>query len=318
MVFSSITFVFFFLPIALLLAVGSWIVVKFFSNTLRATMAMNTSVLIASLCFYSWAEGLGVFILLASTGSSFLCSLGVSACKDRMLLKRTFFVLGITLNLGLLVWFKYSNFGVEILQSLGFSAALTEVLLPLGISFFVFQAISYLSDVYSEKIKASGDLLIYSSYITFFHQLVAGPIVRFSEVSDSLKERNLSVDAFSDGAKRFCLGLSKKVLIANPTGQLADGIYSLPQDQILFGNAWLGAIAYGIQILFDFSGYSDMAIGLGRMIGLKLPENFNQPYSAKTLTDFWRRWHMSLSRWFRDYLYNPIRRKSTNLHSRSL
>jgi D-alanyl-lipoteichoic acid acyltransferase DltB (MBOAT superfamily) len=303
MVFSSITFVFFFLPMALLLAIGSWFVVKSFSNTLRATMALNASVLFASLCFYAWGEGLGVCILTATIVFSFLCSLGITVYEDRLLIKRAFFALGIALNLGFLVWFKYSNFGVEILQSFGFSPAWSEVLLPLGISFFVFQAISYLSDVYSGKIEASRDLLIYASYISFFPQLVAGPIVRFSEVSDLLKERTLSLDAFSDGAKRFSLGLSKKVLIANPAGQLADGIYSLPHDQIFVGNAWLGAMAYGIQIFFDFSGYSDMAIGLGRMIGLKLPENFNQPYSAKTLTDFWRRWHMTLSRWFRDYIY---------------
>jgi alginate O-acetyltransferase complex protein AlgI len=224
-----------------------------------------------------------------------------------------FFVaaIAISFNLGFLLYFKYTSFFLAFLsrcvENLGHTPlSVPEILLPIGISFFVFQSISYIVDVYRDESPAQGNIFNTALYISLFPQLIAGPIIRYNSLSGQFENRDISLVGYSEGLTRFCFGLGKKVLLANQAGAIADLVFGLPLNELTMPLAWLGALAYSVQIYFDFSGYSDMAIGIGRTLGFTFPENFNYPYVAKTITEFWRRWHISLSSWFKDYVYIPL------------
>lgn len=297
MVFSSSLFLVYFLPIF----IGLYL--------LTPKQARNFVALIASTLFYAWGAPLFVFVVYASMFADFY----LVKLFDNQQLKRLSVTLSVLLNVGLLAYFKYANFFVEnanaLLTNFGFSeVGWTSVALPIGISFFTFQKLSYTLDVYKGKHAPLKQFADYALYIILFPQLIAGPIVRFNEIADQLIERSdhENVDNRLLGFFRFCIGLAKKVLIANVVGETADLAFSLQGDELTFSWAWIGILAYTMQIYFDFSGYSDMAIGLGRMMGFVFPENFNSPYISSSITEFWRRWHMTLSRWMKDYLYIPL------------
>ncbi len=297
MVFSSTLFLFLFLPIVIL---GYFLC--------RGIQAKNLFLLAASLLFYSWGETHYVVVLLVSIASNTWFGKKIENGKNRA---RLFLVLAIAVNLTLLGYFKYANFIFDNLNFLfGFlgieSVRNRPVHLPLGISFFTFQALSYIFDVYRGTARAQKNFLNVALYISLFPQLIAGPIVRYGDISEQLTNRVSSLDDIAHGVRRFIVGLAKKVLIANVLGQAADEIFAHDAGQLDYALAWLGIVCYALQIYFDFSGYSDMAIGLGRIFGFKFPENFNHPYISVSVQEFWQRWHMSLSRWFRDYLYIPM------------
>ena len=297
MVFSSVTFLFFFLPICL----GGYY--------LLGHRFRNGWLLLSSLMFYTWGGGALVSLLVISTVVDYAMGWVVASGVNRGIRNRI--RLGVTgsvlVNLGLLSYFKYANFVVDQFNSLGFGEiAWTSVILPIGISFFTFQSMSYTIDVARGRVEHLRNPLDFGLYVTLFPQLVAGPIVRFHEISDQLQNRVLSLEKFALGAARFSHGLAKKVLIADSVAPIADAAFQTDATGLGLAGAWLGIAAYTIQIYFDFSGYSDMAIGLGNMLGFTFPENFRRPYSAVSITDFWRRWHMTLSNWFRDYLYIPL------------
>ena len=300
MVFSSPLFLFLFLPLVL--------VSYFFAGrNLR-----NTVLLVASLFFYIWGEPGYFWILLASIGANFFFGLAIEKQLQKNRKPGLALAGGVTINLLLLIAYKYANLLVDSLNAscawfgVGPLLTLEPVHLPIGISFFTFQAISYLIDVYRKVCPAQKKLRDLALYISMFPQLIAGPIVRYNHIADQLVERSFSIDNWSLGVRRFIIGLGKKVLIANAVGLTADQIFALPGSQISPGLAWLGAICYTLQIFYDFSGYSDMAIGLGLFFGFHFPENFNYPYLSQSIREFWRRWHMTLSNWFRDYLYIPM------------
>ncbi len=300
MVFSSTIFVFVFLPLVLLI---NWT----FNLTHRIAYR-NTALLLASLLFYTWGEAYYVFIILTSIVLNYLFGL----CLHRFGPKHRFILgLGITANLSLLVYYKYFNFLVD-----NFNAVLkladtpplnnSPVHLPIGISFFTFQAISYLVDVYRRKVNVQKNPLTMGLYISMFPQLIAGPIVRYETVEDALQKRSAAWEDYAAGAKLFIIGLAKKVIIADTMARAVDHIADLNPGEISTPLAWLFSLAYGLQIFFDFAGYSNMARGLGRIFGFHFPVNFNQPYSSRSIKEFWRRWHISLSTWFRDYVYIPL------------
>jgi len=294
MVFSSIIFLFLFLPIFLIF------------YCLSPNKVKNFILFIFSLLFYTWGEGWVVLILLASSLVDF--SAGLLIDKG---LKKIGVAISLMFNLSILFIFKYLNFTFENINWLIEVFNLTDVglndvskvALPIGISFYTFQTMSYTIDVYRGKVAANKNFLEFVTYVTMFPQLVAGPIVRYSDIHLKLSKRKISVDKFSEGIERFIIGLAKKVLIANSFANVADNIFAENLTHISTGLAWVGIIAYTIQIYYDFSGYSDMAIGLGKMLGFDFPENFNFPYIAKSIREFWRRWHITLSTWFRDYVY---------------
>ena len=327
MVFSSITFLFLFLPIVL----GIYHLVFFLPITLGSRNPIwwrlsNLFLLLTSLVFYFWGEKFLVWIFIVTTFIDYLSALIMSrAVLDasfaqlpengrREAWQKAVLTISICSNLALLAYFKYFNFGVttynSVMQVVGFGAlqwkSAATVALPLGISFFTFHSMSYTIDVYRGRVRPTRSFIDYACYVLMFPQLVAGPIVRYSYVAKSLVARVVSVRYFASGAARFILGLSKKVLVANTVAIAADKIFALPAGDLTPGIAWLGVLAYTIQIYFDFSGYSDMAIGLGRMFGFELPQNFNYPYIAGSVREFWHRWHISLSTWFQDYLYIPL------------
>ena len=299
MVFSSSLFLLYFFPVFL-------IIYFLLPNKLR-----NIFLLLASIAFYAWGAPQFVFIVLLSLAADFYLVKWMYSCKGK---KRKLLVsLSVLLNIGMLAWFKYANFGVEnlnnLLGSLGFSEiSWTAIVLPIGISFFSFQKVTYSVDVYRNVHRPLQRLTDYSMYILMFPQLIAGPIVRFNEIADQIEDRKQmeTIDNRLTGFFRFVIGLSKKVLIANVLGEQADMIFGLNQPDLTTPLAWIGILAYAFQIYFDFSGYSDMAIGIGRMIGFKFPENFNNPYISQSITEFWRRWHMTLGRFMKDYLYIPL------------
>lgn len=290
MVFSSIVFVLYFLPIF------------FFVYFVFPQKNKNLIILLSSLLFYTWGTGCYSFVLVLSIAINFLFGLLIESFRSKFTL-----VFGVAFNLLLLGYLKYYNFLLENINStFGVEISFDNILLPIGVSFFTFQGIAYLVDVYRKDCKASRSVVDFGCYISMFPQLVAGPIVRYSEIMKSLKCRNTTLDRVYLGLQRFVIGLAKKTIIADKMGAVADYVYSLPVESTNTSLAWVGAVAYTLQIYFDFSAYSDMAIGLSKMLGFDISENFNYPYIAKSMQDFWRRWHISLSTWFRDYLYIPL------------
>lgn len=294
MVFSSISFLFVFLP--LLLAV-------YFLLPARLREGRNLVLLLFSLFFYGYGGPRFLLLMLLSIAVNYAGALLAAPDQRR---RRLWTGLVTAVNLGLLGWFKYAGFLGANLNRIWTGLPVPEVALPIGISFFTFQGLSYVLDVYRGEAAAERNPLRVALYISLFPQLVAGPIVRYTTVADEIRNRRETLDAFTDGAVRFLFGLGKKMLLANQLGLLADQVYATRPEFLTTALAWLGAAAYTGQIYFDFSGYSDMAIGLGRMFGFHFLENFNYPYLSQSVTEFWRRWHISLSTWFRDYLYIPL------------
>ena len=293
MVFSGAVFLYAFLPLTLAV------------YALAPQRGRNAVLLIASLLFYAFGEPVYVFLLLLSSVSDWALSLCIERRRGTRTAKLALAV-SVLLNLGLLGFFKYADFFLTTVNGLfGLSLPLTGVRLPLGISFYTFQTMSYTIDVYRDDVRVQKNLIDFGMYITMFPQLIAGPIVRYADVQDQLADRSVTTADFSEGVMRFVVGLGKKVLLANQMGAVWSDIYALGGDVSAL-MAWTGAIAYTFQIYFDFSGYSDMAIGLGRMFGFKFPENFRYPYQSVSITDFWRRWHITLSTWFKEYLYIPL------------
>ena len=295
MVFSSFIFLFLFLPGFL---ACYYVAPRYFKNVV---------VLLASYLFYAWGAPSVVVLLAASSYLDYFVSLRIakssSAKQQRRLL-----ITGVTLNVVFLLYFKYANFFIaessRLLSTFGFvEFSWNEVLLPIGISFFTFQKLSYLIDVYRGIVKPASSFINYALFVSLFPQLIAGPIVRYHDIATQIENRTHSLDRFAYGIYRFAIGLAKKVLIADSVGLVADHIFGLDPALRTIDYAWLGIICYSMQIYFDFSGYSDMAIGLAQMCGFRLLENFNNPYIAKNFTEFWRRWHISLSNWMREYLY---------------
>jgi alginate O-acetyltransferase complex protein AlgI len=282
---------------------------EFSTRSSRGSLTLqNTFLLIASLFFYSWGEGYLVGLMLVSITCNYFIALGIDRFAST---KKWILAAGLILNLSLLATYKYADFIVgninTLLLILNFKTfEQPNIHLPLGISFFTFQAMSYIIDVYRGDAKHEKNLFNVGLYIALFPQLIAGPIVRFHDIAQQIVSRTVSNHLFFSGLRRFIFGLAKKVLIANTLGEVADEIFALDEESRTMQLATLGIICYTLQIYFDFSGYSDMAIGLGRMFGFRFLENFNYPYISSSIQEFWRRWHMSLSRWFRDYLYIPL------------
>ena len=265
----------------------------------------NILLFLGSIGFYAWGEPKFCIVLLCSIVVNWLIAYLIEMV-DKHSIKKASLVVAIILNIGLLFVYKYLNFAVKQFNgAFGTSFLVREIILPIGISFFTFQALSYVVDVY-RGLSAQKSILNVGLYIAFFPQLIAGPIVRYNSIAEQIDNRKETFDKFKMGVCRFMEGFSKKVLLANTMAQIADKAFNMPVDDRTMSFAWLGAIAYTLQIFFDFSGYSDMAIGLGKMFGFEFEENFNYPYTAISVTDFWRRWHISLSTWFRDYLYIPL------------
>lgn len=294
MVFSSSTFLIFFLPAVLL---GYYLIQPRFRNAF---------LLVSSLLFYAWGEPRFVLVMMLSILCNYLFALGIHASKARGRTQaKALLVCAAVFNIGILILFKYTNFILFNLHRFFSGVRVTSIALPIGISFFTFQALSYVIDVYrGEEVQKNPAAL--GLYISFFPQLIAGPIVRYNTISSQLSHRKETWEDFCDGTERFLVGLFKKILLANNLSVLADAAFSADMRTASVCFVWLGALAYAFQIYFDFSGYSDMAIGLGRMFGFRFGENFNYPYTAGSITDFWRRWHISLSSWFRDYVYIPL------------
>lgn len=293
MLFSSITFLYAFLPLTLLayfLAPKRW---------------RNGVLLLASLIFYFFGEPVYTSLLLISSVSDYLWSLLIEKHREDRKKAKAFLILSIVINLGLLGFFKYADFLIGTVNSLlGTSIPLTGVALPIGISFFTFQTMSYTIDVYRGKAHAQKNFLTLATFVCLFPQLIAGPIVRYTDVAAELEDRRSTLDGIALGFRRFAFGLGKKVLLANAMGELCAAFRASKDQSVLF--FWIYAVAFTLQIYFDFSGYSDMAIGLGRVFGFQFPENFDYPYISRSITEFWRRWHMTLGGWFRDYVYIPL------------
>ncbi len=295
MVFSSLLFLFRFLPIAFLV------------YYICPQKLKNLAILIFSLFFYSWGEPRYFPIMIASILVDYLVGLGIGRFGENRRLKKLFLACSVVFNLGMLAFFKYSDFLLSNLNNLlGTSIPLLGLTLPIGISFYTFQTMSYSIDVYRGKVQPEHNIIDFGAFVTLFPQLIAGPIVKYSDVSRELKSRKITMDQVQDGIEDFVLGLGKKVLIANNIGALWTDVQALGFGGISTPLAWLGILAYHFQIYFDFSGYSLMAIGLGKMLGFQFPKNFDFPYISKSFTEFWRRWHMTLGSWFREYLYIPL------------
>ena len=292
MVFSSISFLYFFLPLVLIL----YFLIPF--------KYKNLSLFFISLAFYFYGEPKYVILMLVTICSSYINGLFIEKYRETIF-KKVFLIIDIIVSIGLLGFFKYSDFLIMNANTfLGANMALLRVALPIGISFYTFQTLSYSIDVYLGKIKAQKNFITLGTYVVLFPQLIAGPIVRYKEIENELVKRKSDFSSISAGFSRFIIGLAKKVILANNFGLLCEIFLNSGDKSVLF--YWLFGLSYMLQIYFDFSGYTDMAIGLGKMFGFTFPENFNYPYIAKSITEFWRRWHMTLSRWFRDYLYIPL------------
>ncbi len=323
MIFSSILFLFLFLPLVI-----SLYYIPALPGILRSrklpSLQGNALLLLSSLLFYAWGEKLIVLVMLFSTAVDYFCGLIIAGKKSssareplpenepRSARQKAALAFSIITNLALLGFFKYFNFFagnfIAAAAALGLPvpASLFRVILPFGISFYTFQSMSYTIDVYRGKTSATRSFVDFACFVTMFPQLIAGPIVRYKEIAAQLVERYISFEDFAYGVRRFVTGLAKKVIIANNIAAVADKIFAIPSGGLTPGVAWLGAVSFTLQIYFDFSGYSDMAIGLGRMLGFRLPENFNYPYISKSFREYWTRWHITLATWFRDYLYFPL------------
>ena len=289
MLFSSMTFLYVFLPIVLLL----YLITK--------KELHNPILLAASIIFYAWGEPKYLAIMLLTILVNYFGALLIQNSTKR---KKLFLILTVIANLGFLIYFKYFNFIIANCNNLlNLNINALDIIMPIGISFYTFQAMSYVIDVYRGEVKAQNDLYKVALYICLFPQLIAGPIIKYHDIEEQIESREVEFDKVSMGVKRFIVGLSKKVLIANTLGVVADKVFI--QDPTTFSHltAWLGALSYTLQLYFDFSGYSDMAIGLGLIFGFRFMENFNYPYTSKSITEFWRRWHISLSTWFKEYVY---------------
>ena len=293
MIFSSAEFLFLFLPCTLLL---------YYNPFFRGRGFRNVLLLLVSIFFYAWGEKVYVLLLMLSIAANWWLGLRVEPGRRH---RRAFLVAAVIVNLAGLFVFKYLGFVCENLGALGFPLPEVRLALPIGISFYTFQAMSYVIDVYREKSAAQRSVLDVGLYVSFFPQLIAGPIVRYETIAAEIHGRRETWEDFCEGVPRFVQGLGKKVILANSMAVIADAAFD-GLTALSVPMAWLGALAYALQIYFDFSGYSDMAIGMGRMFGFHFLENFNQPYLAVSITDFWRRWHISLSTWFRDYVYIPL------------
>lgn len=297
MVFSSLLFVFFFLPVVMIL------------YFLSKDVYRNYILLVASLLFYAYGEPKFVFVMIGSIVINYGMALWIDLQKRKRTFKfaRNLLIIDILLNIGILFVFKYLDFAIST-YNLFFHRELTVIgiALPIGISFFTFQALSYVVDVYRGTVKIQKNLLYVALYISFFPQLIAGPIVRYSTIEEQISHRVCSLEKFSEGGRRFLLGFAKKVILANNLSVIVTEIFVKDVQMTNPLLLWGGSICYSLQIFYDFSGYSDMAIGLGKIFGFEFEENFNYPYISKTVTEFWRRWHISLGQWFRDYLYIPL------------
>ncbi len=293
MVFSSLVFLSVFLPAVLLLY---WL--------LPSIAGKNILLLAGSLLFYAYGEPVYVFLMAASSLFHYACALWICRYSSW---RRVILAAAVIVNLGLLCIFKYASFLAETINSItGLGLPVPQIALPAGISFFTFQAMSYVIDVYRKQVQPQKNFAYVLLYISLFPQLIAGPVVRYHDVEQELTGRRFNLQDTAKGIRRFIAGLGKKVLIANYMGEIADTLFTAPMNQIHMAGAWLGAASYMLQIYFDFSGYSDMAIGIGQMTGFHFRENFHYPYGAASIREFWRRWHISLSEWFREYLYIPL------------
>lgn len=297
MLFSSPIFLFLFLPLVIIL------------YYLMPRRGRNSLLLVASLFFYTWGEKFLVAVMLSSVITDYFSAILIENGRRKWGL-----LISVGVNIGLLCFFKYGTFAFEnfyhLLEVLGLEDGqlkkLPHIVLPLGISFYTFQTLSYTIDVYRGRVKATRNFIDFATYVTLFPQLIAGPIVRYSEIHEQLHNRKEKASQFVEGIERFIIGLGKKMILANSFGIIGETAFDMPVSELSTGFAWLGAVAFTFQIFFDFSGYSDMAIGLGKMFGFDFPENFNYPYIARSIREFWHRWHISLSTWFRDYLYFPL------------
>ena len=293
MYFSSLPFLFFYLPVVL------------FIYRLAPLKLRNLCLLLASLLFYGWGEPVYIFVMVLSIFVDYAHGLLVERWRDRDRWARGAGASSVGCNLGILIFFKYWDFiAVNINSFTGISLPVLGLPLPIGVSFYTFQTMSYTIDVYRRAAPPQRNLISFGTYVTLFPQLIAGPIVRYSTVADQLAGRSENLEKFVSGVQRFTVGLGKKVLLANAIGPLWD--QALTDGNLTAAGAWLGILANAFQIYFDFSGYSDMAVGLGRMFGFEFPENFQYPYISRSVTEFWKRWHISLTSWFREYVYFPL------------
>ena len=293
MVFSSLVFISVFLPVVFILY-----------TVIPGRKLKNVLLIIASLLFYAYGEPVYVLVMICSVIFNYIFGL---FSTDKNKYNKIVLIIAIIFNLGALAVFKYLGFFVSSLNDIiGFSIPIPNIELPIGISFFTFQALSYVIDVYRGEVSPQKNLGKVMLYISFFPQLIAGPIIKYHDIEKQIDNRQQTIDLVVNGFRRFIVGLSKKVLIANTMATVVDSIYSTNQSEVNILTAWVGAIGYTMQIYFDFSGYSDMAIGLGKMFGFEFKENFNYPYISTSVKEFWRRWHISLSTWFKEYLYIPL------------
>lgn len=296
MVFSSLLFLFCYLPIVLLI----YYIIPY--------KIRNLFLFIVNLIFYGWGEPIYVSLMIFSTIVDYTCGYFIDKYKkqNRKNVAKRFVILSAIINLSLLGFFKYADFFIGIINYIpGINIPLLHVALPIGISFYTFQTMSYSIDVYRDDAPVQKNIISFGTYVSLFPQLIAGPIVRYKDIAYQLDHRKETLDTFTKGVKLFCIGLGKKVLIANYMGALWDSIQATSEPNGFLGS-WIGIIAYTFQIYFDFSGYSDMACGLGNMLGFEFLKNFNYPYFSKSITEFWRRWHISLSTWFKEYVYIPL------------
>ncbi len=292
MTFSSLVFLFIFFPIVFLLY-----------TLVKNKVARNIILAVASIIFYAFGEPVAVIIMLISIVFNYF--LGILASKNKH--DKLACAVAVIVNIGLLIVYKYMGFFTEIINDVtGLSLHVITLRLPIGISFFTFQGLSYVIDVYRNKENVQKNLFSVLLYISFFPQLIAGPIVRYEDIAKQINDREFSIERVCNGLRRFIYGLGKKVLIANQMGYVADVVFKFAPAELGMLTSWIGAICYALQIFFDFSGYSDMAIGLGHIFGFDFKENFNYPYIASSIQDFWRRWHISLSTWFKEYVYIPL------------
>jgi len=297
MIFSSIIFLCVFMPAV------------FIAYYLCPAKSRNLLLLLASLVFYAWGEPGYILVMVSSIIINYLAGRLVSTYKEKLMpvKAKAVFIISIILNICILFFFKYTGFFIQIINNTGFTKIpLIDIALPICISFYTFQTMSYIADVYTGTTKAQKNLVNFAMYVSMFPQLIAGPVVRYGQVEEEIHLRKLSIEDTALGIQKFITGLGKKVIFANQAGALWKEISDVPASENSILLAWLGAIAYTFQIYFDFSGYSDMAASMGQMLGFTFPANFNYPYQSKSITEFWRRWHISLSTWFKEYVYIPL------------